>query len=68
MSFIGENLRFLREEEGMTRRELSYEFDVHHATISNWENGKLKVSDDRLEEYADYFDVTIEEIMYGVIR
>ena len=68
MSFIGENLRFLREESGMTCRELSYEFNVHHATISNWENGKLKVSDDRLEEYADYFDVTIEEILYGVIR
>lgn len=68
MSFIGENLRFLREEAGMTCRELSYEFDVHHATVSNWENGKLKVSDDRLEEYADYFDVTIEDILYGVIR
>ena len=67
MSFIGENLRFLREGADMTCRELSYEFDVHHSTISNWENGKLKVSEDRLEEYADYFDVTIEEIMYGVI-
>ena len=52
----------------MTCRELSYEFDVHHATISNWESGKLKVSDERLEEYADYFDVTIEDILYGVIR
>ena len=68
MSFIGENLRFLREEAGMTCRELAYEFDVHHATISNWESGKLKVSDDRLEEYADHFDVTIEGILYGVIR
>ena len=68
MSFIGENLRFLREEAGMTCRELSYELDVHHATVSNWESGKLKVSDDRLEEYADYFDVTLEEILYGVIR
>ena len=68
MDFIGENLRTLRKEAGMTCRELSYEFDVHHATVSNWENGKLKVSDNRLEEYADYFDVTLEEIMYGVIR
>ena len=68
MDFIGENLRTLREEAGMTCRELACEFDVHHATISNWENGKLKVSDERLEEYADYFAVTIEEIMYGVIR
>ena len=68
MSFIGENLRFLREEAGMTCRELSYQCDVHHATISNWESGKLKISDDRLEEYADYFDVTIEDILYGVIR
>ena len=68
MSFIGENLRTLREEAGMTCRELAYDFDVHHGTVSNWENGKLKVGDDRLEEYADYFGVTIEEIMYGVIR
>lgn len=68
MSFIGENLRHLREEAGLNCRELAIELDVHHATISNWENGKLKVGDDRLEEYADYFGVTIEEIMYGVIR
>ena len=68
MSFIGENLRSLREEAGLNCRELAYEFDVHHATISNWENGKLKISDDWLEEYTDYFDVTIEEILYGVIR
>lgn len=68
MSFIGENLRSLREEAGLNCRELAIELDVHHGTISNWENGKLKVSDDRLEEYADYFGVTIEEIMYGVMR
>ncbi|MBG9983318.1 helix-turn-helix transcriptional regulator [Aerococcaceae bacterium DSM 111022] len=54
--FIGENLRTLREEAGMTCRELAYEFDVHHATVSNWENGKLKVGDDRLEEYADFLE------------
>ena len=68
MIFIGDNLRFLREDAGMTCRELSHELDVYHATISNWENGKLKVSEDRLEEYADYFGVTIEEIIYGVFR
>ena len=68
MSFIGENLRMLRESAWMTCRELAYEFDVHHATISDWESGRLKISDERLEEYADFFGVTIEEIMYGVIR
>ena len=68
MSFIGENLRFLREEAGMTCRELAYEFDVHHGTISNWETRKWEINDERLEEYADYFGVTIEEIMYGVMR
>lgn len=68
MSFIGENLRLLRESAWMACRELAYEFDVHHSTISNWENEKLEISDERLEEYADFFGVTIEEIMYGVIR
>ena len=68
MSFIGENLRMLRESAWMTCRELAYEFDVHHATISDWESGRLKISDERLEEYADFFGVTIEEIIYGVIR
>ena len=68
MSFIGENLKLLRESSWMTCRELAYEFDVHHATISNWESGKLEISDERLEEYAEFFGVTIEEIMYGVIR
>ena len=68
MSFIGENLKLLRESACMTCRELAYEFDVHHATISNWESGKLEISDERLEEYAEFFGVTIEEILYGVIR
>lgn len=68
MSFIGENLRYLRKEAGLSVRDLAREIDVHHGTISNWETGKLEISDDRLEELADFYDVTIEELMYGVSR
>lgn len=49
MSFIGENLRYLRKEAGLSVRDLAREIDVHHGTVSNWETGKLEISDDRLE-------------------
>ncbi|XJS09880.1 helix-turn-helix domain-containing protein [Aerococcaceae bacterium WGS1372] len=68
MSFIGENLKHLRTEAGMTARELAIEMDVHRATISHWESGKWEIPDERIEELAEIFDVTFEELMYGVMR
>lgn len=66
--FIGENIRQLRKDAGLTCRELADDLDLHHATISKWETGKRDITPEWMETLADYFGVTIEELEYGVMR
>lgn len=49
MSFIGENLKHLRTEAGMSMQELSIELDVYRSTISHWESGRWEIPDARIE-------------------
>lgn len=38
---FGENLRRIREEKGITQKELAKEIYVCHQSISKWESGKI---------------------------
>lgn len=66
--FIGENLKGLRTQAGLTTREVANDLDLHHGTIPRWENGELVISDERISELAEYYGVTIEDLEYGIIR
>lgn len=66
-SFIGDNLKLLRKNAGLTVREVANDLDIHHGTLSNYENGKRPINDELIEEFADYYGVSIEELEYGVM-
>lgn len=66
--FIGENLRALRQQAGLTTRDVANDLEVGHAIVAKWERGKANITDERLEELAKYYGVTIEDLEFGVIR
>lgn len=67
---IGLFLRTLRKEKGISIEKLSEKFlkdylNVSVNAISSWENGKTIPSIDNLEFLANYFGVTMNEILDG---
>lgn len=64
---IGNFLKSLREERGLTQVQLSGEFDYLYsdATISKWERGLSIPNIDDLKTLAKYFNVTVDGILNG---
>ena len=64
---LGENLRDLRKNKGITQEELAYTLGVSFQSISKWERGVSYPDITILPTLAGYFGVTIENLM-GVNR
>ena len=62
---VGTFLKDLRREKGITQEQLAEELGVSGRTISRWENGNNMPDISLLVEIADYFDVSIPEIIKG---
>ncbi len=62
---IGQFLRKLRNEKKLTQEQFAEIIGVSNRSISRWENGVNMPDFDLLIQIADYFDVSIEEILDG---
>ena len=62
---IGEFLKHLRKDKGMTQEQLAEHFYVSSRTVSRWETGNNLPDLDMLIELADFYDVDIREIIDG---
>ena len=62
---IGEFLKHLRKEQGLTQEQLAETFYVSSRTVSRWETGSNMPDLEILIELADYYDVDIREIIDG---
>ena len=62
---IGEFLKQLRKEKGLTQEQLAERFYVSSRTVSRWETGSNMPDLSTLIELADYYDVDIREIIDG---
>jgi len=61
----GAFLKELRREKGITQEQLAEELGVSGRTISRWETGNNMPDISLLVEIAEYFDVSIPEIIKG---
>jgi transcriptional regulator with XRE-family HTH domain len=59
---IVSNLKKLREEKGLTVRQLGKALDMPFSTISNYEQGLRTPKFSTANKIAEYFKVPIEEI------
>ena len=62
---VGAFLKALRREKGITQEQLAEELGVSGRTISRWETGNNMPDISLLVEIAEYFDVSIPEIIKG---
>ena len=62
---VGAFLKHLRKEKGITQEKVSEELGVSGRTISRWETGKNMPDISLLVEIAEFFDVSIPEIIKG---
>lgn len=60
---IGERLRMLRSEMGVTQEQLSEALDVSAQSVSRWELGICYPDIELLPAIANYFGVTMDELV-----
>ena len=60
---LGENIKRLRTAKGLTQEQFGYELGISAQAISRWENGITYPDITALPVIADFFDVTLDELM-----
>jgi len=62
---FGETLKLLRKEKKITQDIVSDLIDVHRSNIANYENGRIFPSLHSLIKIAAYFNVSLDQLVYG---
>lgn len=60
---LGENIRSLRTTRGITQEQFGYEMGVSAQAVSRWENGATYPDITMLPTIADFFNITLDELM-----
>jgi transcriptional regulator with XRE-family HTH domain len=63
---VGERLRSLREDKGLSQEALGQRVDVTFQQIQKYERGKNRVGASRLYEFARVFNVPVETFFEGL--
>ena len=63
---IGERIRKLREEKGLTQQALAKELGVKRESINMWENGLRDLKTGALLLLSEYFGVSCDYILTGI--
>lgn len=62
---IGEFLKELRKEKGLTQEQFAEQFNVSRRSVSRWETGNNMPDLDILIEMADYYEIDLRELLDG---
>lgn len=62
---IGNFLRELRKEKGLTQEQLAEKVSVARRTVSRWETGSNLPDLDILIELSDFYEVDLRELLNG---
>ena len=62
---IGDFLKVLRKEKGITQEDFAEVMGVSGRTVSRWETGSNMPDLDIIIQIADYYDVEIKELLDG---
>jgi len=62
---LSEKLRQLRTEKQLTQEELAARLFVSRTAVSKWESGRGTPGIDSLKAIADYFHVSVDELLSG---
>ena len=65
MNKISTNIKLLRIEKGINQEQLAEQLHVTRQAVSSWETGKTQPDIEMLTRIAEYFDVSVERLIYG---
>ena len=57
---FGNGLKFLRDEESLSQKDLAEKLGMPQQTYQGYESGSRKVTLQLLKQFADYFEVSID--------
>lgn len=57
---LGSRLKFLRDRDGLTQRELAAKLHIGNSTLSQYENGDRVPSVDMQRKFAQHFGVSVD--------
>ena len=60
---FGKRLKDLREERGLSMKQLSKLVNIGIASISRWENGQTIVNADQLIIFSKFFNVSVDYLL-----
>jgi transcriptional regulator with XRE-family HTH domain len=59
--FFNKNLKFVRQQKGISQQELANKLNLDRSTISRWENDEMDITVSNAIQIADYFNIPIED-------
>jgi len=62
---IGNFLKMLRKQKGLTQEQLAEHFNVNRRTVSRWETGSNLPDLDILIELSNYYSIDLLELLHG---
>lgn len=63
MSIFAQRLRELRQEKGLSMKQLAKELNTTDAAVSNWENEINEPKISYLKDIAQYFNVSADYLL-----
>ena len=65
MNEVKQTIKQLRKAKGISQEQLAEQLHVTRQAVSNWENGKTQPDIETLTQIAEYFEVSVERLIYG---
>lgn len=67
-NMLGDRLKKLRVQAGLTQRVFADALSVSSSAVSKWENGKNEPDTEMLLKIAEYYGISIEELLTGELK
>lgn len=66
--FLAENIRYLREQAGMSQEELARKMELSRSGISLWEAGIREPELSKIIKMTELFEVTLDELVLQELK
>ena len=63
MSYFSKNIKFLRENKGISKSELAKNINVNQSTLTRWENEEMGATIDNALDVANYFNISMADLV-----
>lgn len=59
--FFNKNLKFIRQQRGISQQELADKLKIDRSTVSRWENDEMDVTVSNALQVSNFFNIPIED-------